>query len=196
MSLDHWILTKTELAPMLMKYFIDVTDADVDRLHAELVALSADPPSHLGMVYEFSGVYMIGLAWHEEMSFGKISPDPIDMAATVATRLYGLKRARPYCPDLYSGTWVQREPAGEEPTTWELNPDGSLRSNDPIAGKRTHWRVHRRHEDHYHDSIELRDRHGGLPLALLVRSRSPAELRLSRSLDSAIYQLVRSEPAR
>jgi len=119
---------------MLWTYFVGpITDAVIDKLHAEVTSVLGEPPLHAGMIRGFdpgNGGKGFGCAWREDLAFGRGRPRSIDLAAWIAWSQPGYPPARPYCPAAFVGSWLQREASSPTPARWTLEPDGTFAAPD------------------------------------------------------------------
>jgi hypothetical protein len=178
---------------LLDAYFVGSFEAGVvDALVAEVAAVLADPQRHAGVIADFhpgNGGRGFGLAWREELAFGRASPTALDVAAWVIWSR-GVP-ARPYCPPPFVGTWRQLEPVSG---IWELGSHGELRCGDPGMRGRVHWRMHRQSErGPVGDALWLDDELRISPKILLVRAASANELALQAvGAAKPVLRLVRA----
>ncbi|HEY1959880.1 MAG TPA: hypothetical protein VGH28_29935 [Polyangiaceae bacterium] len=167
----------SELEAMLTKYFIGPIGADViARLGAEVARVLADPALHAGMARGFlpsNGRRGFGCAWREELAFQRTDPRVIDLAAWIAWAETGYPRARPYCPEAFAGTWIQREPASPSAPRWTLGRDGAFSAPGTPFASRITWCVHRHGTKLDDASIWLADATGvGFKRLLVLRVAS------------------------
>ena len=173
---------RAEIAAMLAKYFVGpIGDDVVTKLHAEVTRVLADAPLRRGMARGFlpsNGGRGFGCAWREELAFQRTQPRSIDLAAWIAWSQPGYPRARPYCPDAYVGTWIQREPASATPPRWTLDHDGTFSAPGTPFAQQVTWCVHRQGTKPDDASVWLADKSAVAVKRLLVLRLAPTELHL------------------
>jgi hypothetical protein len=158
---------RDEIREMLVRYFIGpITEAHVNRLVHEF-----ERPRSLGELEDLHWKFKShfawrGWAWNEEVSENHTSAAPIDLVLMMGHQLWdgqwllgGPEFPQPklYCPPIAVGTWQQVEPAHEspKPVIWQLNADGSYRTNSPDAPEDfKHWCVHRQY-GRYENTFKL-----------------------------------------
>ena len=184
-----------EIAAMLSKYFVGpITDDVVTKLRAEVERVLADPALHAGMARGFhpgNGGRGFGCAWREELAFRRTDPRSIDLAAWIAWSQPGYPPARPFCPDAYAGTWIQREPMTSPPARWVLERDGRFSAPATSFATRTSWCVHRQGTAIDDASVWLADNARVGFKRLVVLGLSPSEL----TLEPATPPTIRLERA-
>lgn len=180
---------------MLERYFVGpITDEAVTKLAAYVEAVLGDPPLFAGEISKFDpakGGRGFGFAWREELAYDRRFPRSIDLAAWLASSTEGYPAPRPYCPELYAGTWTQREPDVTPLATWVLHIDGALVTTDARFQKRDRWCVHRQGAGPVGDALWLDDALGISHKILHVRSVSHGELRFEPVGTGALYCLAR-----
>lgn len=188
--------TVAELRDLLQKYFVGpTTDVVVNKLAAYVASVMRDPPLFAGEISKFDpakGGRGFGFAWREELAYGRRFPRSIDLAAWLASSTDGYPKPRPYCPDLYVGTWTQLEPDASLQTTWELHLDGTLVTTDARFQKRDRWCVHRQGAGPVGDVLWLDDALGISHKILHVRAVSRSELRFEPVGTGPMYRLERA----
>ena len=186
---ERRIPERSELEAMLVKYFVGPIGQDVvAKLHAEVVRVLGDPPLHAGMARGFlpsNGGRGFGCAWREELAFQRTTPRSIDLAAWIAWSQGGYPRARPYCPDAFAGTWIQREPAANA-ARWTLDRDGSFSAPGTPFANRVTWCVHRQGSKPDDASLWLGEPAGVGIKRLLVLRLTATELQLEPSAPPKI----------
>jgi hypothetical protein len=194
MSTPEGVPGIAEIAAMLDKYFIGpISDDVVAKLHDEVARVLADPPSRAGRASSFlpsNGGLGFGRAWREELSYGLTTPRPIDLAAFIAWATKGYPPARPYCPDAFVGTWIQREPSAPSPPRWTFERDGGFAAPDTPFASRIYWCVHRQGDKPSDASVWLEDKLRMGPKRLLVLELGARQLNLQPGAG-AIVRLER-----
>jgi len=176
---------------MLTSYFEGPIGADVvAKLHAEVARVLADPPLHAGMMSAFlPSNNGRAYAWREDLSFQRTSPRSIDLAAWIAWSRPGYPRVRPYCPDGYVGTWIQREPAADPAPRWTFGRDGAFSAPGSPYANRISWRVHR--QGTKGNALWLDDDFGVAAKRLVVVRLTATELHLQPT-SPAMFRLERA----
>jgi hypothetical protein len=188
--------TVSELDAMLRRYFVGATPAHSTALLVDLEKVLGDPARYAGEAGAFdpaNGGKCYGQAWREELAYDRRRPNELELAAWLAATSEGYPAPRPYCPDVFVGTWRQTAPAVEPPPRWELALDGAFKTDERMLGSRETWCVHRQgHESFIGDAIWLSDsmRAGHRILAVLGITLDSLELHASGARSS--YRLVRS----
>ena len=170
---------REEIAAMLSTYFVGpFSDDVVARLHAEVARVLGDPPLHAGMARSFepgNGGRGFGCAWREDLAFGRTRPRSIDLAAWIAWSQPGYPPARPYCPDAYAGSWIDRESGAH----WTLEADGTFSAPGTPFAERIRWCVHRQGDKPDDASVWLADELAIAVKRLVVARLTPTELQLN-----------------
>lgn len=183
-----------ELTALLSRYFVGATETAARRLHVDVSGVLADPARHAGEARAFdprSGGRSYGEAWREEFAFDRDSPTPLDLAAWLAATGDNYPRPRPYCPDMFVGTWQQRAVAPAP--RWQFSVDGTFICDEPVLRARISWCVHRQSaKGPVGDVIWLDDDLGIAHKNLLIVAASPVELRLQLPGTATEYTLVRT----
>lgn len=176
---------------MLAKYFVGpITDDVVTKVREEVERVLADPLLHAGMARGFhpgNGGRGFGCAWREELAFRRTEPRSIDLAAWIAWSQPGYPPARPFCPDAYAGTWIQREPTSATPVAWVLGHDGTFSAAGTDFATYIRWCLHRQGADLDEASMWLTDDRGVRVERLNVKRLTPTELRLKPTLAPTIH---------
>jgi hypothetical protein len=136
---------RSEVKAVLDQYFVGpITDDIVTKLTDYVTRVMRDKPLHWGEIDSFHPRNRRGLgkAWREELSFDRTYPRSIDLAAWLASSTDGYPEPKPYCPDIYVGTWKDEDP--RTAYTWEFASDGRFHTDEPMCAPRIHWCVHRR----------------------------------------------------
>ena len=184
-----------ELSALLTRYFVGATDAAAQRLHDDVRAVLADPPRHAGEASAFDpgndGRKTFGQAWREELAFDHRSPSPLELAAWLAATGDNYPKPRPYCPDVFVGTWQQR--ADGTPPRWQFAVDGTFICDEPVLRIRVSWCLHRQSANGpVGDVIWLDDDLGIAHKYVMILMVSPTELHLRLPGTKTEYRLVRT----
>jgi hypothetical protein len=181
---------RAEIATLLETYFVGpIGDDAIDKLHAEVARILTDPALRGGVVRSYApnnGGLGFGCAWREELAFRRTTPRSIDLAAFIAWSHKGFPPARPYCPDVFVGRWLQRDETAPAPMLWTLGADGAFSAAGTAFDGRKRWCFHRQSEDANDGSIWLDDRHSGTHKRLLVLHVTATELALQPTSGPAL----------
>ena len=186
--------TLDELTALLQRYFIGATPAQAAALHAEVTAVLGNPRRAAGEASTFdpaNGGAGFGLAWREELAYKHRRPSPLELAAWLASTVTGFPPPRPYCPDVFVGTWQQVMPESGPQWSWELRLDGTFICDEPELRGRNAWCVHRQASTHVGDVILLDDDLRIAHRYLAIAAITPNELVLEQPGTTNKYQLVR-----
>jgi hypothetical protein len=186
--------TVDEIGAMLRHYFVSSTEQDVTRLHTEVAATLSDPASAAAEARGFdpvNGRRGFGLAWREDLAYKHRRPTPIDLAAWIAFTQPGYPSPRPYCPDVFVGTWTQRWPKFSPAATWELRLDGTLVCGEPTLTTYTMWCVNRQGPALLDSVIWFDDDTRIAHYYLMVNEVTPRELIVHEPGTPTKYELVR-----
>lgn len=192
---DTRIPTLAELTALLEKYFVGATDLHAAKLLGEVTAVLGDPARFAGETIAFdpaNGRRCYGLAWREELAYDSRQPRSIELAAWLASTVRGFPPARPYCPDIFVGTWTQKQPVVAPAPRWELMLDGTFICDAPVLRSREAWRVHRQGSGPVGDALWLDDDLRIAHKSLLILGVSSTELVLQLPGTATEYKLVRS----
>ena len=135
---------RSEVKAILDEYFVGpITEEIVTKLTDYVVRVMSDKPFHGGEMAKFHprNRRAVGTAWREELAYDRDYPRSIDLAAWLASSTEGYPAPKPYCPELYVGTWKDQDP--KTAYTWEFGSDGRFRTDEPICSGRLRWCVHR-----------------------------------------------------
>jgi len=181
-----------ELSALLARYFVGSNETAVKRLHADVSGVLANPARHAGEISAFNpgnGGRCFGEAWREELAFEDNLPTPLELAAWLAATGDNYPAPRPYCPDLFVGTWQQRAPTPGP--RWQFAADGTFICDESVLRIRVSWCLHRQSaKGPVGDVIWLDDELRIAHKYLLILAANPSELRLQLPGTGTEYMLV------
>jgi hypothetical protein len=184
---------RSEVKAVLDEYFVGpITEEIVTKLTDYVVRVMQDKPLHWGEMDKFhpQNRRAFGKAWREVLSYDRDYPRSIDLAAWLASSTDGYPAAKPYCPDLYIGTWKDHDP--ETPYTWQFGSDGRFHTDEPICAGRIRWCLHRRGKpDPKGDVILLQDELAIGHQSVLIHDVTPTLLVIQPVYMEDTYRLVR-----
>lgn len=141
---ERRIPDRSEVKAILERYFVGpLTEEIITRLtdHVSRVVQDRSLWSRERAKFDPSNRRGSGEAWREDLAYGRTRPRSIDMAAWLAASTKGYPEPKPYCPDIYVGTWRDEDP--KTAYTWEFAIDGSFRTDESMCAPRILWCVHR-----------------------------------------------------
>ena len=168
-----------------------ITNELVKRLTDEVASVIADD-SQLGRdTIEFdpaNGGRGFGQRWREVLAFGQTTPRPLDLVAWVAFSRRGYPSALPHCPPELRGMWQQTSPGT---ATWELLPDGILKTTATGFTHRTRWAVHRQ-DAPLKDVLWVFEDGSKAPKPLRLRPAATGQLAFSPAGSDDVFVLERA----
>ena len=182
---------RAEVERVLERYFASASAADIDRLSREVSEVQADltRAQQEDRSFRANSIRYQGLAWKEELARGHTVPTLEDLIAWIATTREGYPRPRPYCPEVYLGTWLHAT------GTWTFEPGGRFLSTMPDLDGVQAWRTHRQSaRGHLGDELWLYENEDDDPRILQVQSIGEAMLVLDLiggAFDTVRYELTR-----
>ena len=183
--------TQAVRAVLAENFFGPISDDIIKRLTDEVAGVIGNE-SQLGRdVIEFdpaNGGRGFGQRWREVLAFGQTTPRPLDLVAWVAFSRRGYPSALPNCPVDLCGSWQQTSP---DRATWELRPDGTLRSSAAGFAHRTRWAVHRQ-DAPLADVLWVFEEGSKAPKPLRLRPAAAGQLALSPAGSEDVFVLERA----
>jgi hypothetical protein len=110
---ERRIPDRSEVKAVLDQYFVGpITEEIVTNLTDYVVRVMQDKPLHWGEMDKFQlrNRRAFGKAWREDLAYDRDYRRSIDLAAWLASSTEGYPAPKPYCPDLYIGTWKYQDP--------------------------------------------------------------------------------------